>query len=161
GRAADGRSALGDQQSEARRRATQSGAHVHFDRGSQRGVSLNRPLESAALRRAGTPRTPRRLGVARRQPAGSIGSPSFDVMTTSVLPLSFAAGAARLDASQTGWTLLGPGLESGGFRTFTGQIAFDRAFTVPPVVQVGITGFDIDHRDNARLQVGIVGVDES
>lgn len=81
--------------------------------------------------------------------------------TTSVLPLSFAAGAARLDASQAGWTLLGPGLESGGFRTFTGQITFDRVFTTPPVVQVGITGFDIDNRDNARLQVGIVGVDES
>jgi hypothetical protein len=25
---------------------------------------------------------------------------------------------------------------------------------------VGITGFDIDHRDNARLNVGIVAIDE-
>jgi hypothetical protein len=81
-------------------------------------------------------------------------------METSMLPLSFAAGASRFDASQPGWTLLGPGLESGGFRTITGQIAFDRAFAVPPVVHVGIVGFDIDHRDNARLQVGIVDIDE-
>ena len=81
-------------------------------------------------------------------------------MTTPILPLSFAAGATRFDDSQTGWTLLGPGLESGGFRTFTGQVQFERAFHQPPVVQVGITGFDIDHRDNARLHVGIVGIDE-
>lgn len=77
-----------------------------------------------------------------------------------MLPLSFAAGAARFDESQPGWTLLGPGLDSGGYRTFTGQVLFDRSFTAPPVVQVGITGFDIDHRDNARLNVGIVGIDE-
>jgi len=81
-------------------------------------------------------------------------------MTTSMLPLSFASGAARFDGSQPGWTLLGPGLESGGFRTFTGQIAFERPFSATPIVQVGITGFDIDHRDNARLQVGVVGIDE-
>jgi hypothetical protein len=82
-------------------------------------------------------------------------------MSSSVLPLAFAAGAARFDQSQPGWTLLDQGLESGGFRAFTGHIAFERAFATPPVVQVGITGFDIDHRDNARLNVGIIGIDEN
>jgi hypothetical protein len=77
-----------------------------------------------------------------------------------MLPLSFAAGAARFDESQPGWTLLDPGAAGGEARTFTGQVAFERAFNAPPVVHVGITGFDIDHRDNARLNVGIVAIDE-
>jgi hypothetical protein len=77
-----------------------------------------------------------------------------------MLPLSFAAGAARFDESQPGWTLLEPGAAGSELRTFTGQVAFERVFNAPPVVHVGITGFDIDHRDNARLNVGIVAIDE-
>jgi hypothetical protein len=81
-------------------------------------------------------------------------------MTSPVLPLTFAAGAARFDESLPGWTLLDEGLESGGARAFTGHIAFERTFAGPPVVQVGITGFDIDRGDNARLNVGILDIDE-
>ena len=77
-----------------------------------------------------------------------------------MLPLSFAAGAARFDESQPGWTLLDSGHENGAARTFLGHVAFDRSFGSPPIVQVGITGFDIDHRDNARLNVSIQGIDE-
>jgi hypothetical protein len=81
-------------------------------------------------------------------------------MTSPVLPLSFAAGAARFDESQPGWTLLDPGRDGGEFRTFAGQVLFERVFKAPPLVHVGITGFDIDHRDNARLHVGISSIDE-
>ena len=81
-------------------------------------------------------------------------------MNSPMLPLSFAAGAARFDESQPGWTLLEPGQAGAEFRTFTGQVLFERVFNAPPLVHVGITGFDIDHRDNARLNVGIANIDE-
>jgi hypothetical protein len=79
-------------------------------------------------------------------------------MTTgAVLPLSFIAGAARFDESLPGWGLLEP--NGDGVRSFNGRITFDREFSSPPVVQIGITGFDIDNGDNARLNVGIIAVD--
>ncbi len=33
------------------------------------------------------------------------------------------------------------------------QVAFDAPFSAPPVVQVGLTGFDLDQRDSARLSL--------
>ncbi len=77
----------------------------------------------------------------------------------AVLPLSFVAGAARFDDTWPGWALLEPSPSDGGVRTFSGRVTFDRAFNAPPVVQIGITGFDIDNGDNARLNVGIIAVD--
>jgi hypothetical protein len=81
-------------------------------------------------------------------------------MTTgAVLPLSIVAGAVRFDDSQPGWGLLDRTPSGDGVRTFSGRVTFEREFAAPPVVQIGITGFDIDNGDNARLNVGITGVD--
>jgi hypothetical protein len=81
-------------------------------------------------------------------------------MTGAVLPLSFAAGAVHFDDSLPGWALL-ERVASGdnGVRSYTGRVNFDRSFQAPPVVQIGITGFDIDNAANARLNVGILEVD--
>jgi hypothetical protein len=79
-------------------------------------------------------------------------------MTAAVLPLSFVAGAARFDDSLPGWGLLDR-TDDGGTRTFAGRITFERSFDSPPVVQIGVTGFDIDNGDNARLNVAITAVD--
>jgi hypothetical protein len=80
-------------------------------------------------------------------------------MTGAVLPLRFVAGAARFDDSQPGWTLLEQTDAGDGVRTFTGRVTFEREFASPPVVQIGITGFDMDNGANARLNVGIMRVD--
>ena len=80
-------------------------------------------------------------------------------MSAAVFPLSFAAGAARFDEGQAGWELLETNLNGDGVRAYSGRVAFDRSFNAPPVVQIGITGFDIDNGDNARLNVGIKNVD--
>jgi hypothetical protein len=80
-------------------------------------------------------------------------------MSAAVLPLSFAAGAARFDEGQAGWELLETNLNGDGVRAYSGRVAFDRSFNAPPVVQIGITGFDIDNGDNARLNVCIKNVD--
>ncbi|HWO09343.1 MAG TPA: H-type lectin domain-containing protein [Polyangiaceae bacterium] len=80
-------------------------------------------------------------------------------MSAEILPLSFVAGAARFDEAQTGWELLEPPEHCNGMRTFSGRVQFERAFNSAPVVQIGVTGFDIDNRDNARLNVGVTRVD--
>jgi hypothetical protein len=42
---------------------------------------------------------------------------------------------------------------SEGARTFCVDVVFDSPFSSPPVVHLGLTGFDIDQRDSARLTV--------
>lgn len=79
-------------------------------------------------------------------------------MADAVLPLSFAAGAVRFGESSPGWALLEP-TPGSGERSHTGRVRFERSFQAPPVVQIGITGFDIDNGANARLNVGIIVVD--
>jgi hypothetical protein len=37
------------------------------------------------------------------------------------------------------------------FCNFMVPVSFDSPFSSPPVVQLGLTGFDIDQRDSARL----------
>jgi hypothetical protein len=79
-------------------------------------------------------------------------------MTTAVLPLSFVAGSVCFGESTPGWTLLDTIAEDQD-RKFAGRVVFDREFQSPPVVQLGITGFDIDNGANARLNVDIGRVD--
>lgn len=40
-------------------------------------------------------------------------------------------------------------------------MSFERPFSGSPVVQVGITGFDMDNSANARLNVDIVSIDDA
>lgn len=69
------------------------------------------------------------------------------------------AGAVRFDDSRPGWTLLDPPEAEGSGRVFRGRVEFERSFSAFPVVQLGVTGFDIDKGANARLKVAVVGVD--
>src|SRR5688572_16627874 len=78
---------------------------------------------------------------------------------TTIMPLNIMAGAARFDCSEPGWTLLEPAGAGSSQRRFIGRITFDRPFGAAPVVQIGITGFDMDNADNSRLGVSILGVD--
>lgn len=40
-----------------------------------------------------------------------------------------------------------------GTRIFRSTVVFDSPFAAPPVVHLGLTGFDIDHRDSGRLNL--------
>lgn len=40
-----------------------------------------------------------------------------------------------------------------GIRRFQVEVVFDHPFSAPPVVHLGLTGFDIDQRDSARLSL--------
>lgn len=76
-----------------------------------------------------------------------------------MLPLNMLAGAVRFDDSRPGWTLLDPPEPEGSRRVFRGRVEFERSFAAFPVVQIGVTGFDVDNGANARLNVAVVGVD--
>ena len=76
-----------------------------------------------------------------------------------MLPLNMLAGAVRFDDSLPDWTLLDAPEREGSTRVFRGRVEFERGFSAFPVVQIGVTGFDIDRGANARLNVAVVGVD--
>ena len=68
-------------------------------------------------------------------------------------------GATAIAANPALRALLERAPQGEGLRCYKGRVRFERVFQAPPVVQIGITGFDIDNGDNARLNVGIVDVD--
>ena len=61
-----------------------------------------------------------------------------------------------------GWNLdrLDDGAEE-EIRTFKVCVTFDAPFLAVPVVQLGLSGFDMDQRDSARLKVTTEGITES
>jgi hypothetical protein len=73
-----------------------------------------------------------------------------------VLPLRLAAGVTRLAHSDPGWTLLDPG--NYGARSHTATVRFDRPFTQAPVVHAGLSGFDIENGDAARVKLRVSAV---
>jgi H-type lectin domain len=65
--------------------------------------------------------------------------------------LSATVGAGTLTP---GWNLAEtPSADEGEWRIFTQRIIFDGAFSGPPVVVIGLTGFDLDQRDGGRVSV--------
>lgn len=69
-----------------------------------------------------------------------------------VFPLTMLAGTNRFGARDEGWALVGaPDWKRR--RTFIGRITFEKPFAAAPVVHVGLTGFDIENHDAARLLI--------
>jgi H-type lectin domain len=66
-------------------------------------------------------------------------------------PLSLLSAVVTLDASLAGWPLLDPGTESE--RVVRHHVVFERSFSAPPVVHVGIVGIDVSKDDNVRVRV--------
>jgi hypothetical protein len=73
-----------------------------------------------------------------------------------VLPLRLAASTTRLDSSASDWTLLDPGIDRA--RTYATAIRFEHPFAQAPVVQAGLSGFDIENGDAARVRLRVTGV---
>jgi hypothetical protein len=72
--------------------------------------------------------------------------------------MAMLAASLKLGQSTPDWNLADPGLTAGEPRTFQWHVSFDHPFANVPVVHVGLTGFDIDNRDTARLEVGAVAI---
>jgi hypothetical protein len=74
-------------------------------------------------------------------------------------PLSLLSAVVTLDASVTAWTLLDRGTQAD--RVAHHHVVFERAFSAPPVVHVGIAGIDVCKDDNARLRVRALDITSS
>ena len=71
---------------------------------------------------------------------------------SDVLPLSICSSVAKLGRDDEGFLLhLPDGAE--GERSFRVRVDFVNPFAAPPLVHVGLSGFDIDNWDTARLRV--------
>ena len=76
-------------------------------------------------------------------------------MTASIQPMCFLAGTEALNSQLEGWKL---DQDRGGDRSFSSHVRFERPFQQPPLVHVGLGGFDISNRDSARLNVAVKNV---
>lgn len=75
-------------------------------------------------------------------------------MYPSSIPWKVLSANVTVNVLTEGWNLAAP--EPGAeeeIRKFCVDVIFDTAFTAVPVVQLGLSGFDIDQRDSARLIV--------
>jgi hypothetical protein len=52
-----------------------------------------------------------------------------------------------------GWTLAEPVTEPETARSFVVEVVFDSAFSATPVVQLSLTGFDLDQRESGRISL--------
>ena len=73
-------------------------------------------------------------------------------MYSSSVPWKVLSSNVSLTVLTEGWNLASP--EPGAeeeIRNFTVYVPFDTPFFEVPVVQLGLSGFDIDQRDSSRL----------
>lgn len=77
---------------------------------------------------------------------------------SNVAPLSLLSAVVVLDSTLDNWSLLEP---AGGLRrSFRQPVPFDRKFSAPPLVHVGVVGIDASKEDNLRLRVRAESITE-
>lgn len=77
-----------------------------------------------------------------------------ETIHSELIPIKMSSAIVTLDQLTPGWTLADTdehAMEQP--RRFVSKVTFDTPFSYVPLVQIGITGFDMDHRDSARLSV--------
>ena len=83
-------------------------------------------------------------------------------MYSSPVPWKVLSSCVGVGVLTEGWNLdICAAPSATEVRTHTVEVAFDHPFTAPPVVQVGLTGFDLDQRDSSRLSVKAGDISES
>ncbi|MFN0080832.1 MAG: H-type lectin domain-containing protein [Prosthecobacter sp.] len=83
-------------------------------------------------------------------------------MYSSSVPWKVLSSHVAVSVLTAGWSLadIEPAAEE-DIRTFTVAVAFDSPFLSVPVVQLGLTGFDMDQRDSSRISIKADGITES
>ena len=74
-------------------------------------------------------------------------------MPSTALPWKVLSSHAGVGVLTEGWTLDTVSAETDDVRTFITEITFATPFDSIPVVQLGLTGFDLDQRESGRLSV--------
>lgn len=68
-------------------------------------------------------------------------------------PWNIVSSTVGVGILTEGWTLAEPVTDPDTARSFVVQVTFDTAFSSPPVVQLGLSGFDLDQRESGRLSL--------
>ncbi len=68
---------------------------------------------------------------------------------SNIAPLNLLSAVVPMGMSAAGWTLH----EGDGERRYEQAVVFERSFSAPPVVQVGVVGVDSSRDHNLRLRV--------
>lgn len=74
-------------------------------------------------------------------------------MNNDYLPWNVLSANVAVGTDTENWNLDTPALEEDPVRSFTLDISFASPFKTPPVVHLGMTGFDIDQCSSARVTV--------
>jgi len=75
-------------------------------------------------------------------------------MNNSMQPWKSLSAALQLGVLTEGWNLAEPPTDGAeDARVFRFTVFFAAPFDAPPVVHIGLTGFDFDQRDSSRLSL--------
>ncbi|MGO9443421.1 MAG: H-type lectin domain-containing protein [Thiobacillaceae bacterium] len=75
-----------------------------------------------------------------------------------LIPLTMRASVEMFNQNTPDWPLSEPGENVEQPRTFRTHITFETPYANIPVVQVALTGFDIDNRYASRLEVSMESI---
>lgn len=81
-------------------------------------------------------------------------------MSSAVQPLNFLSGVEALGNAHDGWQLDRTPREEEE-RSFSAAVVFRTPFAAPPLIHLGVVGFDISNHDAARLAVRAAAVTET
>jgi hypothetical protein len=82
-------------------------------------------------------------------------------MYSSTVPWQVLSSNVGVGVLTEGWNLDVTESRGEGSRSFTVDIAFATSFSSIPVVQLGLTGFDMDQRESSRITLKAENITES
>jgi hypothetical protein len=83
-------------------------------------------------------------------------------MPAGLMPIKMNSSSVSFGQSTPAWTLADTEEHAPDqTRRFVSRITFDFPFNYVPLVHVGITGFDVEHNDSARLSVRAESIAEN
>jgi hypothetical protein len=80
------------------------------------------------------------------------------VMSSDYTPLTILSATASAGLLTEGWNLATLTEEPESYRQFRLFVPFSCPFSAPPVVQAGLSGFDIDQGTSSRLSVNVMNI---
>jgi len=81
-------------------------------------------------------------------------------MSTDLLPLTILSANVALGTETEEWNLDAPADDEAPLRSFPFEIAFATPFSAPPVVHLGLSGFDLDQCSSSRITITAEQVSE-
>ena len=78
--------------------------------------------------------------------------------SADLMPIKMLASTLETGQLAGDWTLAGNGAGEDGRRSYEQRVVFEAPFSRTPVVQLGLTGFDIDNCGSARIGVRVADI---